>query len=305
MDHVVISTISYNNAQATHACLSSLAELSHPNFTFEVVVIDNASREVFTLTKDEKNALQIEVIRSEKNLGFAGGHNLGIACAKEKNTDYVLILNNDTLVDASLLAELVKVAREHSKAGAVVPKIYFQKGHEFHKDRYEKKDLGNVLWYAGGEMDWANIIGHHRGVDAVDSGLFDTTEQIDLLTGCCVLFPMAVLGSVGGFDERYFLYYEDADLNERLKQKGYEVWYAPKATLVHANAGSTGGSGSTLQDYFISRNRMLFGLRYAPLRSKVALMKESVRLLGVGRQWQKIGIRDYYARRFGKGSFPV
>lgn len=305
MDHVVISTITFNNAEVTHDCLATLAKLRHSDVTFEVVVIDNASKEPFVLSDTEKSSLTVSVIRSEENRGFSGGHNLGIAYAKEKKATHILVLNNDTLVEPMLLSELMNVSRDHPNAGAVVPKIYFQKGHEFHQDRYEKKDLGKVIWYAGGKMDWDNIIGKHRGVDEVDHGQFASTEQTDLLTGCCVLLPLPVVEKIGGFDERYFLYYEDADLNERIKRKGYEIWYAPRAVLAHVNAGSTGGSGSTLQDYFISRNRMLFGLRFAPIRSRLALMKESVRLLGVGRQWQKIGIRDYYARRFGKGSFPL
>lgn len=305
MDHIVISIITYNNADATHACLASLAKLHHEGIKVEVVVVDNASREPFTLNKEEQETLTVTVLRQEKNLGFSGGHNAGIRFAREKSANYVLPLNNDTVVEPALLTELVHVAHEQKKAGAVVPKIYFQKGHEFHQDRYEKKDLGKVIWYAGGMMDWDNVVGKHRGVDEVDHGQFDKTEQTDLMTGCCVLLPMDVLHRVGGFDERYFLYYEDADLNERIKKRGYEIWYAPQAVLFHANAGSTGGSGSSLQDYFISRNRMLFGLHFAPLRSRFALVRESLRLLAAGRQWQKIGIRDYYARRFGKGSFPL
>ena len=108
-----------------------------------------------------------------------------------------------------------------------------------------------------------------------------------------------------GFDNRYFLYFEDSDLSQRLKKAGYKILFYPKAILWHKNAGSTGGSGSSLQDYFTTRNRMIFGLKFAPLRSKIALIRESLRLLSSGRQWQKKGIRDFYLRRFGKGTFPL
>ena len=81
--------------------------------------------------------------------------------------------------------------------------------------------------------------------------------------------------------------------------------YSAKAILWHKNAGSAGGSGSSLQDYYITRNRMLFGIRYAPFRSKLSLVKESMMLLAKGRRWQKRGILDFYLGRFGKGSFNV
>ena len=81
--------------------------------------------------------------------------------------------------------------------------------------------------------------------------------------------------------------------------------YSPKAVLWHKNAGSAGGSGSSLQDYYITRNRLLFGARYAPFRSKLALLKESMMLLAKGRHWQRVGVLDFYLGRFGKGSYPI
>jgi len=163
--------------------------------------------------------------------------------------------------------------------------------------------LGKVFWYAGGEMDWKNVIGHHRGVDEVDHGQYDDISETGYVSGCCMLLTKKLLEKVGGFDKKYFLYYEDNDLSQRSKRKGFKILYAPKAVIWHKNAGSAGGSGSPLQDYYITRNRMLFGMRYAPLRSKVALVRESIRLLLSGRKWQKAGIADFYKRRFGKGSY--
>ncbi len=142
-------------------------------------------------------------------------------------------------------------------------------------------------------------------VDQVDTGQFDQDRRVDLLTGCCVLFTKSALMAIGGFNESYFLYYEDADLNERLKKAGFTIHFAAKAHLWHLNAGSTGGSGSVLQDYFISRNRLLFGMRFASNRTKLALVRESLRILVTGREWQKIGVKDFYRRKFGKGSFGL
>ncbi len=304
MKKVCISLITYNNHEQTVECLKSLQKIRHANFELEVVVIDNASREVFQYRPDERNYRYI-FIRQEKNLGFAGGQNLGIKYGLENGADGILVLNNDTIQDMNFLEELVKSADSDEKYGAIVPKIYFTKGHEYHQKKYSDSELGKVIWYAGGLMDFANIIGHHRGVDEVDIGQYEKEENTDLMTGCCVLLQKKALEKTGMFDERYFLYYEDADLNERLKRKGFVIRYVPKAVIWHHNAGSTGGSGSKLQDYFMSRNRLLFGMTYAPLRTKIALIRESLKILRTGRDWQKKGVLDYYLRKLGKGSFGV
>lgn len=304
MKKVFISLLTYNGHDQTIQCLRSLEKVKMNDIELHVMVIDNASKEKFYYPYSPKH-YGLMLIHQPQNLGFAGGHNVGIKHALEKGADYVLILNNDTIVDPSFLEILVAKMEEDEKIGATVPKIYFRKGHEYYTDKYAEKDLGKVFWYAGGYMDWANIIGHHRGVDEVDKGQYDKTEQTELLTGCCVLLRTEALKKVKGFDDRYFLYYEDADLNERLKQEGYSIWYVPDSVIWHNNAGSTGGSGSVLQDYYISRNRMLFGMTHAPLRTKVALVRESIRLLRNGREWQKKGVADFYLRKFGKGSFAV
>jgi GT2 family glycosyltransferase len=114
-----------------------------------------------------------------------------------------------------------------------------------------------------------------------------------------------ILEKVKGYNEEYFLYYEDADLSMRIKKLGSKIIYNPNAIIWHKNAQSSGGSGSNLQDYYISRNRMLFGLKYASLRAKIALIRESLRILVGGRKWQKIGIKDYYFNKLGKGSYSV
>jgi GT2 family glycosyltransferase len=116
-----------------------------------------------------------------------------------------------------------------------------------------------------------------------------------------MLIKSEVLEKVGLFDDKYFLYYEDADLDIRIKNAGYDIYYVPKAVLKHVNASSSGGAGNRLQDYLLTR--MLFGMRYAPFKSKIALIKQSIKLLLGGRSEQKRAIRDFYLGRWGKGSF--
>ncbi len=302
---VFLSLITYNSHDSTFACLDSLDSLNLDGISLKVFIIDNASNVLFTLDGKKYKKITPQVIRSEKNTGFSGGHNIILRKAIQDDADYAMVLNNDVTVGADLLKELVLLAESEKSAAIICPKIYFEKGSEFHKERYKSGDLGKVIWYAGGEMDWKNVIGHHRGVDEVDDGIYNTTDVTEFATGCCMLIRVSVLKKIGFFDERYFLYYEDADLSQRVKYVGYSIFYEPKGVLWHANAGSTGGSGSHLQDYFISRNRLLFGMTYAPLRTKIALLKESFKLLSTGRKWQKVGVRDFFRRKFRKGSYHV
>ena len=302
MKHIVVVTVNYNTAKDTDAFLQSMEDVKKDNFSLEIIVVDNGSKEAYQLPQ-RSNHKPITVIHSPTNTGFTGGYNIGMKEALKRKADYVMIVNNDTLVDPAMITNLITTLASDSHIGLTVPKIYFAKGHEFHKDRYTKDELGKVFWYAGGSTDWANVQTIHRGVDEVDHGQYDTIEQTGFATGCCMMFKKEVLEKVGFLDDRYFLYYEDADLNERIKRAGYTIYYVPTAVLAHVNASSTGGAGSLLQDYFITRNRMLFGMTYAPLRTKIALFRESLRLLRSGRRFQKLGIRDYYLRKFNKGTF--
>lgn len=297
MQSVFVSIIDFNGRDNTVDCLNSLSKINQAGFDLSILVINNFPQVKLSLPSFPN--LKIKVIENKENLGFAGGHNVGIKYALKNGADSVVILNNDTVVDKNLIAELVTA----DDAGIVAPKIYFAKGFEFHKDRYKDEDLGKVIWFAGGKMDWANVIGHHRGVDDIDHGQYDKEEQIEFASGCCILIKREVFERVGLFDEKYFLYYEDNDLCQRAIKKGYRIMYKPKAFMWHRNAGSVGGSGSKLQDYYITRNRMLFGMKFAPLRSKMSLIRESLKLLLAGRAWQKRGILDFYIGRFGKGSY--
>ena len=301
MVKIFISIINFNGNETTNTCLDSLSDLVVKDFNLNVVVVDNNSKIPF-VHKDNFSNFKLEIIKSDKNLGFSGGQNLGIKYSLENGADYVVVLNNDVFVDKNLILNLLQTFSEKKDCGLVSPKIYFAKGYEFHKDRYREKDLGKVIWYGGGKMDMQNIIGSHIGVDEVDQGQFDKLTITDFTSGCCVMIKKEVFEKVGFFDEKYFLYYEDNDLSVRAGRKGYSSYYQPKAFMWHLNAGSS-GSGSELHDYYITRNRLLFGFKYADTRAKVALIKESIKIIKSGRDWQKKGIVDFYKKNLGKGSY--
>lgn len=301
MKKVIIVTVNYNTEKDTYNLVDSIKKVKKEDFFLETIIVDNGSKNKMSLSKDY--AEDIILIRSDINTGFSGGYNIGIKEALKRQADFVLVVNNDTIIDSLMIENLLKVISSNSKIGVVTPKIYFAKGHEFHKNRYSEDELGKVFWYAGGYTDWENITSIHRGVDEVDKGQYDKTEKTDFASGCCMFFKREVFEKVGMFDDRYFLYYEDADLNERIKKAGFDIYFVPSAILIHVNAASSGGAGNPLQDYYITRNRMLFGMKYAPIRSKVALIKESMKIFIKGREWQKKGITDFYKGKFGKGSY--
>ncbi|MEK9207335.1 MAG: glycosyltransferase family 2 protein [Patescibacteria group bacterium] len=302
MKKIYIVMINYNGQENTIECLDSLLRLKTDGFELQTIVVDNYPENKIKVDVSKYSKIKLRVIFNPVNSGFSGGMNIGIKHALKNGGDYVLIHNNDTFVKEDFLQKLFDFAEKTEKAGIVAPKIYFAKGYEFHKDRYKEEELGHVFWYAGGNMDWKNVIGHHRGVDEIDHGQYDKIEETDFATGCSMLVKSEVFNKVDLLDEAYFLYYEDSDFSKRAKDARYKIYYLPSSVVWHKNAGSTGGSGSKLQDYYITRNRMYFGMKFASTRSKVALLREGVRNILSGREWQKAGAIDYFLGRMGKAT---
>jgi len=314
MKKAFVVVLHYKGKQFTHQCLLSLQKTRAAGFSLKVVVVDNNSPEsIADLKKEFSHNI---FIKNKENLGFAEGNNVGIGYALKHGADYIMLLNNDTMVDSQMIVQLIRSAESDKKIGILGPKIYFAPGYEFHKERYKPSEQGKVIWYAGGSMDWDNILASHRGVDEVDKGQYDKQVETDFVSGCAMFVKKEVFEKIGLLDKKYFLYLEDNDFCQKAKRAGFKVIYSPKASLWHLNAGSS-EVGGPLHDYYLTRNRMLFAWRYAPLKTKLALTRESLRLLLSGRKWQKTGIRDFYfavageatrnklayLKRFGKGSY--
>lgn len=310
MKKVSLVILNWNRKKIALECLESVASLKLKNIKLQILVVDNAStdgsqkslRKKLKEIENKRKNISGKLIKNNQNLGFAGGNNVGILYALDSGADYLLVINNDTIVDKNIVSELIKSARKNPDVGVISPKIYFAKGFEFHKDRYEKSELGKVIWYAGGDVDWQNVHGTNHGVDEVDKGQYDEVRETDFATGTCMFLRREALEDAGIFDEKYFMYLEDVDLSLRIRNRGWSVLYSPKTIIWHKVAQSS-GIGGDLNDYFITRNRLLFGVRYAPMRSKIALIRGSIKLLFKGRVWQKIAVRDFYFGRFGKGSW--
>lgn len=302
---VTIVVLTLNSLKMTKGQLEDISQLEVSKIHAECVVVDNGSIDG---TEDSlKNFrlpnMQYKFIQSGANLGFAGGNNIGIKYALDNNSDYVCILNNDLILDSNFLINSVNFMHQNPDVGAISPKMYFAKGYEFYKDRYSKQELGHVLWYAGGIVDRNNVYTSHRGVDEVDRGQYDEAQETDIVSGACMIIRSGAIKKVGLLDSSLFLYWEDADFSERLRKADYKVMYFPGAHIWHKVSTTSGGFGSATNDYFLTRNRFFYSMKYSGLRTKFAVFRDTLKLIFFGRIWQKRGALDAILFRKGMGQW--
>ena len=233
-----IITINYNGLEDTCALIESIPF----NDKMEVIVVDNASK------NDEATKIQnkypfIRVIRSEKNLGFAGGNNLGIKAAKGK---YLFFLNNDTILrpQTSDFRHLIDRLESSPKIGIVCPKIRFAWGE-------------NPIQFTGyTPLSKITVRNKAIGFGEKDQGQYDSPHPTPFAHGAAMLIKREVIDKVGFMPECYFLYYEELDWSMMITRAGYEIWYEPACTIYHKESQAT-GQNSPLRTYYITRNRLL------------------------------------------------
>lgn len=305
MVKIALIVLNWNKPNLTIDTVNSLLNITHHGFDFQIFIVDNGSFDDSITLFNEKFSHQplVNILQVGSNQGFVGGNNFGIRQSLKLGFDYVLLINNDVSVDPDFLSHLLKATKDKYSLSA--PKIYFSPGCEYHHDRYSPSEIGHVIWFAGGQMDWHNIYGSHIGVDEVDHGQYDhINSQVDFLTGCCLLIHKDVFAQIGLLDEKYYMYLEDADFCQKAKKKGFKMAYIPQSKIWHINAASS-KSGGDLHNYFLTRNRLLFGFRYATLKTKLALIKESItQLISPSiSKWQKNGVIDFYLKKLKKGSW--
>lgn len=184
------------------------------------------------------------IIKADKNQGFAGGNNIAINYAIHNlKTDYILLLNNDTVVDPDFMTELVNTAESSDGIGFVGAKTYF----------YNKE---NTIQVAGGaNVSFKYIISLEMGLNQVDNGSYDQNTELDYISGSCVLCKVEMIKKIGLMDTKYFMYWEDADWGFRGSKAGYKSVYSFKSKIWHKVGAS---SKSHFQEYYFNRNRMYF-----------------------------------------------
>lgn len=249
----------------------------------EVIIVDNNSGD--GIEEEVKKIKGVKFIQAGFNSGYTGGNNLGIKHAVSSGSDYIFILNPDATVAKDTIRNLV-LAAEKGNGDIVGPKILFD----------DKK----TIWYAGGVIDIQNVLGKHIGLDEQDNGQYNTFSETGFVTGAAILIKRQVFERIGYFDERYFLYLEEVDFCYRAKKVGMKILYQPAAVVYHKNARST-GLGSPLQDYYISRNRLLFAFKFLSLRTRFALLRHIFATIYL--QTRRKALFDFIFGRFGKGPY--
>lgn len=211
----------------------------------------------------------------DRNGGYAYGINQGIKQALQDGYELFCPMNCDVTMKDDFVEAVKKTIQKHPSS-LIGGKIYYAPGYEYHKDRYQQDERGKVFWYAGGVTDWANVFTTHRGVDEVDRGQYDDVEKTTFITGCLMMYDKSVIQKIGHWDEEYFLFYEDADYCARAARAGLPLMYDPSVVLWHKSGQSTSGAASTFQQKYLDKNRMRFGLKHAPFRTKLHLMKNYI-----------------------------
>ena len=237
---ISIITINYNGIKDTCELIDTLPL---GNKSVEVIVVDNASIQD-EATIIEQRYPQVKVIRSDKNIGFAGGNNLGIQAAHGK---YLFFINNDTILrphtsDFSLLADRLESS---PTIGVVCPKIRFSWG-------------DHPIQYAGyTPLSRITMRNHAIGSGESDYGQYDTAHPTPYAHGAAMMVKREVIEQAGPMPECFFLYYEELDWSMMIRRAGYDIWYEPAVTVYHKESQTT-GQQSPLRTYYITRNRLLF-----------------------------------------------
>ncbi len=276
-------TVNYKQAGVTLQLVKSLQKLHYSYW--ELIVVDNgdADSKLSIPLAEEPKAVYYP---TGQNLGFAGGNNAGLHLCKG---EYVFFINNDTEVEPGFLKPIAEWLADHPKLGMLSPKICF----------HQQPD---TIQYAGFyPMSTITIRNSGMGWMAKDTGQYNDIRQTAYIHGAAMLLPKKVIDEVGVMYEDYFLYYEEYDWCERVKQAGYEIWYYGNSTVYHKESVST-GQDSPLKIYYLTRNRLLFARRnYPAWRSSLAFLYFG--LVAVPKntlQWFLKGRRDL-AMAFIKG----
>lgn len=220
---IAVIVINWNGQDFTTACLNSLRKVDFPDF--KVFLVDNGSANEEG-KKIKANFPEIDLIETGKNLGFAGGNNVGIRKALEKGFSHVLLLNNDTLVEPDFLSELVRAAKRHAHAGVIQPLIMF-----LHNPK--------EIWSAGGK--WVSSLSRAITLgDRIPLADFRVkSSSLDWATGCAMLVSRTAIESAGLLNEQYFVYFEDVEWSLRIRNAGFSIHLEDRAKIYHEAGASS------------------------------------------------------------------
>jgi GT2 family glycosyltransferase len=239
---ISVVIVNWNRKELLRACLASVAR--QKNVTFETIVVDNGSADGSAeLAESEFGA---RVIRNPDNRGFCAANNQGIAAARGS---FIALLNNDAEAEPDWLAELYRACSRGPEYGMAASKVLVW------EDPRRIDKAGHLIFPDGQNRG--------RGAGAFDKGQFDREEEVLWPDGCAAMYRKEMLDEIGGFDEDFFAYGDDAELGLRARIAGWRCWYTPRAVVRH-HRGATMGKGSAARLRLIERNRVLLALKLFP-----------------------------------------
>ncbi len=235
-----IITVNYNGLDDTCSLIDTITY----NDQMEVIVVDNGSKANEAAVISQRYP-HVKTIRSERNLGFAGGNNLGIKAASGR---YLFLINNDTLFKTFDVRPLIERMASSPNIAIVCPKIRFAWAPQ-------------PLQYTGyTPLSRITLRNHSIGFGEQDNGQYDTPHTTPYAHGAAMMVKREALESVGLMPECFFLYYEELDWSLMFTRAGYQIWYEPGVTIYHKESSTT-GADSPLKIYYVTRNRYLFASR--------------------------------------------
>jgi len=217
---VSIHILNYNGGDDILICLRSLCQLTYENL--RILVIDNASADD-SLARIQAEFPSIDIIRNTVNLGFGGGHNVGIRDALDRRIPYIWLLNQDAAVAADALSQLIETAEANPSIGAMSPRVL---------------NPDDTVWFEGGQINWWRMRAVHTPTQP--------GRDPEYLSGCALFLRSSILSPTGLFDEDFFLYYEDADISRRIQRAGFRLLVEPKARVWHTEASNHNNPHKTL-----------------------------------------------------------
>jgi GT2 family glycosyltransferase len=239
---VSIIILNYNGYNDTLACLRSMEHMTYPNA--QVIVVDNGSTDG-SVEAIRAQHTRFKLIETGANLGYTGGNNAGIRFALESGAEYIMLLNNDTIVAPDMLDILVEALQADPGIGVVGPMIYY----------YDSPD---TIWSAGGKIDWTHGLTSMIGLDEIDKTQFGIRPQsVDFVTGCAMLARRSVWEKIGLLDDTFFMYYEETEWCVRASRAGFKIVHVPMAMIWH-KISTAQRAASARTYYYMTRNRLLF-----------------------------------------------
>lgn len=255
---ISIIVLTYNGIDLTIDCLESILLQDYPGL--EIIIVDNGSIDKTPEIIRREYPL-VKVIENRSNLGYAEGNNIGINFALRNNSDFIFLLNNDTILDPGCASSLAKFMENNPDVGVVGPMIYMDANKR-------------MISSAGGEVDWKKATALNVGVGEIDTGQYQS-RSVDFVNGCGIFVRKESIQEAGLLDKSYFMYWEETDWCFRIKKKGFSIYFWPSATMIHkAPILSSDLSPTTL--YYMTRNRFLFFSRHAPARIKALSLSKAL-----------------------------